>query len=78
MTATTQDTVRQVPNHATPTFGNPDLPPEGRLNTVGNTESLRDDGPRNAVIESQFPSQIDPPATDIRASRSIIIRRGNK
>jgi oxalate decarboxylase len=55
----------RVPNRPTPTFGNPDLPPEGRLNTEGNPESLRSDGPRNQVIESQFPSQIDPPATDI-------------
>ncbi|WP_247483311.1 cupin domain-containing protein [Bradyrhizobium sp. 15] len=37
----------------------------GGINTTGNPESLRDDGPRNQVIESQFPSQIDPPATDI-------------
>jgi oxalate decarboxylase len=54
-----------VPNHPTPTFGNPDLPPEGRVNTAGNPESLRSDGPRNEVIESQFPSQSDPPATDV-------------
>jgi len=54
-----------VPNHPTPTFGNPDLPPQGRLNTAGNPESLRSDGPHNQVIESQFPSQMDPPATDI-------------
>src|ERR1700756_4146888 len=57
--------VRAIPNRPTPTFGNPDLPPEGRLNTEGNPESLRSDGPRNEVIESQFPSQMDPPATDI-------------
>ena len=56
---------RAVPNRPTPTFGNPDLPPQGRLNTVGNPESLRSDGPRNEVIASQFPSQMDPPATDI-------------
>jgi oxalate decarboxylase len=54
-----------VPNHPTPTFSNPDLPPEGQVNTKGNPESLRSDGPRNPVIEGQFPSQIDPPATDI-------------
>jgi oxalate decarboxylase len=56
---------RAVPNRSTPTFGNPDLPPEGRVNTLGNAESLRSDGPRNEVMESQFPSQTDPPATDI-------------
>ena len=26
--------VRPVPNHPTPTFGNPDLPPQGRVNTA--------------------------------------------
>ena len=52
-------------SHPTPTFGNPDLPPEGRLNTASNPESLRSDGPQNEVIESQFPSQMDPPGTDI-------------
>jgi oxalate decarboxylase len=57
--------VRAVPNHPTPTFGNPDLPPEGRINTARNPESLRSDGPHNKVIESQFPSQMDPRATDI-------------
>jgi oxalate decarboxylase len=41
------------------------LPAEGRINTKGNPESLRSDGPHNPVIEGQFPSQIDPPATDI-------------
>jgi oxalate decarboxylase len=54
-----------VSNRPTPAFGNPDLPPQGRVNTAGNLESLRSDGPHNDVIESQFPSQIDPPATDI-------------
>jgi oxalate decarboxylase len=54
-----------VPNRPTPAFGNPDLPPQGRLNTAGNPESLRSDGPSNKVIEGQFPSQADPPATDI-------------
>ncbi|MET4247270.1 cupin domain-containing protein [Bradyrhizobium sp. LA6.7] len=59
------NTTKSVPNHPTPAFGNPDLPPQGRMNTTGNPESLRSEGPRNQVIESQFPSQIDPPATDI-------------
>jgi oxalate decarboxylase len=65
MSRTDRSAARAVPNHPTPTFGNPDLPPQGRVNTAGNPESLRSDGPRNEVIESQFPSQIDPPATDI-------------
>src|SRR5262245_1141205 len=54
-----------IPNRPTPTFGNPDLPPQGKLNTAGNPESLRSDGPHNPAIESQFPSQMNPPATDI-------------
>ena len=41
------------------------LPPQGPLNTADNPESLRSDGPHNEVIEGQFPSQKDPPATDI-------------
>ena len=66
MQATSQrNTARAVPNHPTPTFGNPDLPPEGRVNTAGNPESLRSDGPHNEAIDSQFPSQMDPPPTDI-------------
>ena len=56
---------KTAPNHPTPSFGNPDLPPQGALNTAGNPESLRSDGPRNEVIEGQFPSQLDPPATDV-------------
>jgi oxalate decarboxylase len=58
-------TTMTAPHHEVPTFGNPDLPPEGRINTVDNPESLRSDGPHNEVIESQFPSQMDAPATDI-------------
>lgn len=65
MSRPTKSTVQSVPNRPTPTFGNPDLPPEGRVNATGNPKSLRSDGPRNEVMESQFPSQSDPPATDI-------------
>jgi oxalate decarboxylase len=46
-----RETTAGVPNHPTPTFGNPDLPPQGRVNTAGNPESLRSDGPHNPVIE---------------------------
>ena len=56
---------RVVRNRNQPAYGNPDLPAEGRVNTSRNPESLRSDGPHNPVIESQFPSQMDPPATDI-------------
>jgi oxalate decarboxylase len=61
----TSQRARAVPNHPTPTFGNPDLPPEGRMNAEGNPESLRSDGPHNDAILSQFPSQMDPPPTDV-------------
>jgi oxalate decarboxylase len=47
-----RNTARAVPNHPTPTFGNPDLPPEGRINTEGNPEGLRSDGPHNDAILS--------------------------
>jgi len=60
-----ESTRQSVPNRPTPTFGNPDMPPEGRVNATGNPESPRGDGPHNPVIESQFPSQMDPPPTDV-------------
>src|ERR1700723_1304555 len=46
------------------TFGNPDTPPEGRINGKSRT-SLDDPGPQNPALASQFPSFQDPPATDI-------------
>ena len=51
MSGTNTSKDKAVPNHPAPSFGNPDLPPQGRLNTEGNPESLRSDGPRNEVIE---------------------------
>ncbi|HEY2051656.1 MAG TPA: cupin domain-containing protein [Caulobacteraceae bacterium] len=44
-------------------FGNPDSPPEGRINTTPGAFS--DPGPKNPGITSQFPAFQDPPATDI-------------
>src|ERR1700722_1832945 len=46
------------------TFGNPDSPPEGRINGKSRT-SLDDPGPQNPALANQFPSFQDPPATDI-------------
>ena len=46
------------------TFGNPDRPPEGAINVV-KPGTLTDPGPNNQVIQRQFPSFQDPPATDI-------------
>jgi len=46
------------------TFGNPDRPPEGRVNAKS-PSSLSDPGPQNPALMSQFPSFQDPPATDV-------------
>jgi oxalate decarboxylase len=45
-------------------FGNPDSPPQGRINAKSPT-SLDDPGPQNPALANQFPSAQDPPATDI-------------
>jgi oxalate decarboxylase len=45
-------------------FGNPDSPPEGRINAKSAT-SLDDPGPKNPNLARQFPSSQDPPPTDI-------------
>lgn len=54
-----------TPHHEAASFGNPDLPQEGEINTVSAPQSTQMTGPRNPVIESQFPNQIHAPATDI-------------
>jgi oxalate decarboxylase len=46
-------------------FGNPDEPPQGALNTQGNPSSVADPGPNNPAITNQFPGAFSPPATDI-------------
>lgn len=45
-------------------LGNPDRPPEGRINGLS-PSSLNDRGPQNAALANQFPSFQDPPATDV-------------
>ena len=45
-------------------FGNPDEPPQGAINAT-NPASLKDPGPQNPAIASQFPSALSPPATDV-------------
>jgi oxalate decarboxylase len=55
----------RVPHQETPTLGNPDLPPEGMENTAGDPASAKMAGPRNPVLESQFPNVITAPATDV-------------
>src|SRR5712675_639326 len=46
-------------------FGNPDLPPQGAVNTKNNPASITDPGPQNPALASQFPSPQSPPATDV-------------
>jgi oxalate decarboxylase len=47
------------------TFGNPDRPPQGAVNTTGNPASATDPGPQNPALASQFPDAFSPPPTDV-------------
>jgi oxalate decarboxylase len=49
---------------AAPTFGNPDMPPQGAMNAL-NRQSLTDPGPKNPALASQFPSFQEPVPTDV-------------
>jgi oxalate decarboxylase len=44
-------------------FGNPDSPPQGRINSSG--RALAEPGPQNRELANQLPSFDNPPATDI-------------
>jgi oxalate decarboxylase len=46
-------------------FGNPDEPPQGEINTKNHPASVTDPGPQNPAISSQFPGAFSPPATDV-------------
>ncbi|MBV8592145.1 MAG: cupin domain-containing protein [Acetobacteraceae bacterium] len=46
-------------------FGNPDEPPEGAVNTKGNPSSTSDPGPNNPALSNQFPTAFSPPATNV-------------
>jgi oxalate decarboxylase len=46
-------------------FGNPDEPPEGAVNTQGNPASVADPGPHDQTLTNQFPSAFSPPATGV-------------
>jgi oxalate decarboxylase len=46
-------------------FGNPDEPPQGAINTKGNPASAADPGPNNPALSSQFPGAFSPPPTDM-------------
>jgi oxalate decarboxylase len=47
------------------TFGNPDEPPQGAINTLDNPSSNAIIGPNNPALADQFPSAVSPPATDV-------------
>ncbi len=47
------------------TFGNPDEPPQGIMNTTGNPRSSSNPGPQNPTLSGQFPRAYTPPATDV-------------
>ena len=47
------------------TFGNPDEPAQGILNTQGNPRGAVDPGPQNPTLSGQFPNAFTPPATDV-------------
>jgi oxalate decarboxylase len=46
-------------------FGNPDEPAQGIMNTQGNPRSAVDPGPQNPALTGQFPRAFTPPATDV-------------
>jgi oxalate decarboxylase len=47
------------------TFGNPDEPAQGIVNTQGNPRGAVDPGPQNPTLSGQFPNAFTPPATDV-------------
>jgi oxalate decarboxylase len=47
------------------TFGNPDEPAQGIVNTEGNPRSAVDPGPQNPTLTGQFPTAFTPFATDV-------------
>jgi oxalate decarboxylase len=55
--------VASVAAHAAGVFGNPDLPPEGVMNTT--PQALADPGPQNPALANNLPSFVEPPATDV-------------
>jgi oxalate decarboxylase len=44
-------------------FGNPDEPPQGQINTTTNPSSFTDPGPQNPALASQCPGAFSPPPT---------------
>lgn len=46
-------------------YGNPDEPPQGAINTLNNPSSTTVIGPNNPALSGQFPAALSPPATDV-------------
>ena len=46
-------------------FGNPDDPPQGVVNTKDNPASATDPGPQYPTLAGQFPNAFSPPATNV-------------
>ena len=46
-------------------FGNPDEPPQGAINTQGNSASTSDPGPHDPTLMNQFPGAFSPSATNV-------------
>src|ERR1700722_3622420 len=47
------------------TFGNPDEPPLGAVNTQNNPASVSDPGPHDPTLQNTFPGAFSPPATNV-------------
>ncbi|MCR2763543.1 cupin domain-containing protein [Microbacterium sp. zg.B48] len=56
---------KPAPHHESPVLGNPDLPPEGEINTSGDPAALAMTGPQNPALANLFPSQLHAPPTDV-------------
>jgi oxalate decarboxylase len=52
------------------TFGNPDRPPEGKINDKS-PSGVNDPGPQDPALAGQFPTAQDPPATDVNGLQNF-------
>jgi oxalate decarboxylase len=64
-TATAMTGVAAAATVRAASFGNPDEPSQGAINTQGNAVSVSDPGPHNPSLQGQFPGAFSPPATNV-------------
>jgi oxalate decarboxylase len=64
LAATAAGVVMSASTARAASFGNPDEPPQGAINAK-NPASITDPGPQNQAVAGQFPSAVNPPATDV-------------